>query len=294
MAAASIQNIRAARAQFGIGPKRVREKRLRLGQPPKKAEMEYRRALLALSAEVSGALELALFPLLEELEPQFVRKATDGQIVVTDGFAATLAEALAGVRSNLRDQDAIAKEMSERHISTTNAIQRKQFYGRLEKTAGVNLEGIVEEEGLTDLLEASAHNNAALIKSISTEYLEKVEGLVFRNTIVGATAKSLQEEILALGAITARRAKFIARDQTAKLNSAVNKSRQENLGITEFWWRSMRDGVRVRESHRKADKMSQQGRKFRWDTPPAVTGGHLPGEDFGCRCVGEAVIPGLD
>lgn len=256
--------------------------------------MEYRRALLALSAEVSGALELALFPLLEELEPQFVKKTSDGQIVVTDGFASELANALAGVRSNLRDQDAIAKEMSERHISTTNAAQRKQFYGRLEKTAGVNLEGIVEEEGLTDLLEASAHNNAALIKSISSEYLEKVEGLVFRNTIVGATAKSLQEEILALGDITARRARFIARDQTAKLNAAISKARQENLGITEYFWRSQRDGLRVRESHRKADKMSRGGHRFKWDTPPAVTGGNHPGEDYQCRCVAEAIIPGLD
>ncbi len=311
----SIQQIRAGRAQAGLGPRRVREKRLKLGQPPKRAEMEYRRQLVAISQEMAEAIEREIIPLLEELEPQFVKKTGDGRIIVADreivvpenfaeildhefavvdGFASVLATALAGIRSNLRDQDAIAKEMAARHISTTNAAQRKRYYQRLEKATGVNLEGIVEEEGLQDILELSSATNTNLITSIPNDQLAKVESLIFRNTLKGATALSLTEEIRKLADISEARAKFIARDQVAKLNAALTQARHENLGIFEYWWRSMRDGLRVRESHRKADKMSREGRKFRYDTPPAVTGGHAPGEDFGCRCVGEAVIPGLD
>jgi SPP1 gp7 family putative phage head morphogenesis protein len=293
VAAASIREIRANRARFGIGPRRVREKRLKLGQPPKRAEMEYRRQLVSVSREMSEAIEQALFPLLERLEPQFVKKAADSRIVVTDGFATELASAVAGIRSNRQDQDAIAKEMAQRHISTTNAAQRKRFYQRLEPTAGVNLEGVIEEEGLQDILELSSATNTNLITSIPNDQLAKVESLIFRNTLKGATARSLIEEIRSLADISEARAKLISRDQTSKLNAALNQARQENLGIETYLWRSQRDGLRVRESHRKADAMSRRGRQFRWDTPPAVTGGDHPGAAINCRCTAEAIIPGL-
>ena len=87
---------------------------------------------------------------------------------------------------------------------------------------------------------------------------------------------------MGLGKSTKKRAKLIARDQTQKVNAAVTQGRQSNLGVTEYIWRTSSD-ERVRESHK-----SKNGKRFRWDSPPADTG--HPGQDIQCRCVAEPVI----
>ena len=78
------------------------------------------------------------------------------------------------------------------------------------------------------------------------------------------------------------RAALIARDQTSKLTSDLNELRQTQAGVEEYDWSTSRD-ERVRKSHRE-----KEGRRFRWDNPPADTGN--PGDDVLCRCVGIGVI----
>ena len=55
------------------------------------------------------------------------------------------------------------------------------------------------------------------------------------------------------------------------------------MGISEYRWGTAGD-ERVRETHEAND-----GKVFRWDTPPAETG--HPGNDVQCRCTARPIIP---
>ncbi len=84
------------------------------------------------------------------------------------------------------------------------------------------------------------------------------------------------------------RAMLIARDQTTKLNGALNEIRQTEAGVTSYTWSTSLD-ERVRDEHSE-----REGEVFDWDSPPED--GH-PGEPIQCRCVAIPVVEefaGLD
>ena len=158
---------------------------------------------------------------------------------------------------------------------------KRRFFESLTKSFGVDIQTLIDDEGLTETLSASVEENVSLIKSIPEQYFEKVEQAVFRNLASGST-DGLLAEIQKIGDVTESRARLIARDQNSKLNSRLTKARQEALGVEEYRWVTAGD-ERVRKTHRDNNKQV-----FRWDSPPDETG--HPGEDIQCRCIAQPII----
>ncbi|MCI5060219.1 MAG: peptidoglycan-binding protein [Alphaproteobacteria bacterium] len=67
-----------------------------------------------------------------------------------------------------------------------------------------------------------------------------------------------------------------------RLNAELDNPVNFQLFKSKYIWRTVGDG-NVRHTH-----SAREGRTFSWDTPPE--GGH-PGEDFGCRCWAEPIVP---
>jgi len=163
-----------------------------------------------------------------------------------------------------------------------NQDNKRKFYKSLEDSIGINLSSIARNENLTDLLVAKTQENVALIRSIPEEYFKKIETIVYEGTTQGSKAGSMISQIRKAGKVSENKARLIARDQTSKLNSALNQQRQQNIGVEEYIWVTADDG-RVRENHD-----NKNGKIFRWDKPPADTG--HPGQDVNCRCVAQPII----
>ena len=129
-------------------------------------------------------------------------------------------------------------------------------------------------------------DNIALITSIPEKYFGRVEKTLTDGWTSGLRWESMVDQIAEDGHITENRAKLIARDQTAKMNSAFNQERQQQVGIEKYEWSTSED-ERVRDSHAELD-----GQVFDWDDPPIVDGEKVnPGEAIQCRCV---AIPYVD
>jgi SPP1 gp7 family putative phage head morphogenesis protein len=95
--------------------------------------------------------------------------------------------------------------------------------------------------------------------------------------------RGLPAEIEERFGVDAGRARFWARDQTSKFQSAVLQARAEAVGLDRYEWSTSGDES-VRATHAAND-----GETFSWDDPPAETG--HPGNDPNCRCV---AVPVLD
>lgn len=176
-----------------------------------------------------------------------------------------------------------AKDVSDRSdFAMKAALKKAGFTVKFRPTAAQR-----------DILKATVQVNTQLIKSIPAQFLGQVEGSVYRAVQVGGDLGKLTEELASHHAVTRRRAAFIARDQSAKATSALTRSRQLELGITQARWVHSAGGKEPRVSHVKAGR---EGVVFDvskgWYDPDVGEFIH-PGQLINCRCVSRSIIPGL-
>lgn len=249
-----------------------KQKQVRTAKAPRSAEVKYRNTLYALVERLKRDTNTIVVPLLKQLEADYVN----------DAYAKTLSEAFDRLRNGYINIDKNARVISESFTQDVDNHQKQRFYVAMEEAVGVNLQSVIQRDNVEDVLVSMTRSNVALIRSIPEEYFKKIESMIWTNVTQGTKSTSMIKELQKIGNVTEKRARLIARDQTAKLNSALNQQRQQNLGIEEYVWRTSGDGDRVRETHRE-----NNGKTFRWDDPPET--GH-PGEDIQCRCVAIPII----
>ena len=262
------------RLNLELNKKNRTEKKKKVGlvKNPEGPEVKYRKWLQGLVKRLATDTKEQILPLLKRLEPDYVN----------DAYAQTLEQAFNRLRRGYEDIGRNASIVSNSFTNDVNNVNKTRFYKAMEGAVGVDLKNIVQGEGLENIMFATNKENVSLIKSIPEEYFKRIESIVFTGTIQGRNATSMIQQISKAGGISDRRARVIARDQSSKLNSALNQQRSQNLGIEEYIWRTAKDD-RVRASHK-----SKNGKVFRWDNPPKDTG--HPGQDIQCRCVAQAII----
>lgn len=193
-------------------------------------------------------------------------------------------------------EEEIGEEMA-RSLAGTNLNDLSRWNRRrVEANAKRVLEIVpyVPDTRLGDIASQFLNQNANLITSMVQEGINKTETLVNVAFQQGKRAEVLSNEVFNLisphktSNIRAR-ANLIARDQIAKLNGQLTRTRQTDLGVSRYIWRTMGD-ARVRDEHQDLN-----GKIFSWDSPPDV--GH-PGDDYQCRCYADPVlsdlVPGME
>ena len=178
----------------------------------------------------------------------------------------------------------LLRSQLERLAHLTRKLTIREWKRVVSKTLGIDLTddkylGEFYEKALKEWTEL----NVDLIKSIPKNSLGEMEDIVLEGVKTGKTAKSVLQDIQHTYGVSRNKAKFLARDQMAKLNSNIAQMQQTNAGVEEYIWSSSGDG-RVRDRHKELD-----GKKFKWSEPPIVdkkTGRRAhPGQDYQCRCV---------
>lgn len=202
------------------------------------------------------------------------------------GFQAISAKALMKVLEKYEksDRTSQAENIANGFVSRGDAQNHVEVSTNLKNQTGIDLSAYLRNSpNIAERVNTLTAGNVQLIKSIRSQYLDKVQNAVMQAMVKGTLNKDLAAQIKDLGKTTEKRAMFIARDQSSKLNAALTQARHEEVGIKKYMWSTSGD-ERVRESHAEKD-----GQIFEYANPPADTG--HPGHDFNCRCV---QIPVLD
>lgn len=142
-------------------------------------------------------------------------------------------------------------------------------------------------------------DNVDLIKTVPNDMLGKMKETIEYGYSKGLSASDIGSLIQQNYSMSKRHAKFIARDQMAKLSANITRKEHEDAGVSRYKW-STSDDERVRPGHSILD-----GKIFEYNNPPEIMewrqnkyGGYWvntgrrcnPGEDFNCRCVGIPVF----
>lgn len=184
--------------------------------------------------------------------------------------------------------DALAKTLSRRMTDRVLTHSDSALANGLRST-GFTVK-FTMTPAMKNAYEAVIGEQVGLIKSIASQHLTEVEGLVMRSVARGRDLGTLTKELQSRYGVTKRRAALIARDQSNKATTTLQAARQQDIGITEGTWRHSHGGKVPRPSHVKAD-----GTTFKLDKGLYLDGEWvMPGELINCRCGWTPVLPGFD
>lgn len=173
------------------------------------------------------------------------------------------------------------------------------FAYRSEKTTDAALTSAMNAAGLTvkftrsrienDVVQALIAENVGLIKSIPAQYLQDVNGIVQRGVAAGRDISQITEELTRRYAITRRRARLIARDQTNKASEAIKRVRAKELGVTEAIWVHVPGVKTSRRTHQAMNGKRYVIAEGLYDS--AVGRKVQPAELVCCQCTCRYVVP---
>lgn len=238
-----------------------------------RAEIQYNQVLQRLINEVRQDINRELAPVIEARAPEYVQ----------DSWG----EDIQGAHDRLVQKwtSPAVVQLSQRIASgfvsvTLAAIDRKN-----KRSFGIDV--LQHSPRLRTAMQAASIQNANLITSIPERYLRDVSNTVFSNMRIGLLPREIAKRIEDDYGVAQRRARFIARDQTAKVNGELNKQRQIDAGYEFFEWEDS-DDERVRSSHHRiaTTDVGYGPGIYRWDDLPTNERGERvqPGSDYQCRC----------
>lgn len=165
------------------------------------------------------------------------------------------------------------------------STQSKFLYCLLIDDIKQNHEAMINDQIIT---------NASLIRTLPNDVAEKVVKNIAEEAIKGKRARPI-EKIIKQDTDKHSRAsaRLIARTEVAKTQSAITKSRAQNLDMNWYVWRTALDGDRVRKSHRL-----MEGVIVNWNDPPSPeelageqsVGHYHAGNIWNCRCYSEVLL----
>ncbi len=209
-----------------------------------------------------------------------------------------LAQASAAAQA-LAYADQVAKKYTAMQVAgiPIEEIQREldriegQHRDRVKRTfrtaLGVDIGPYISKASVRGYMERRVSQNVDLIKTIPTTAHDNLK----KDILKTFTDKPFdQRELMGLlqnnyksSGYNVRR---LTRDQNSKMIGQLNQLRQQEIGVARYRWLTA-DDQRVRPTHQ-----ANNGRMFRWDSPPKDTG--HPGNDIQCRCVASAVLSKSD
>lgn len=189
----------------------------------------------------------------------------------------------------------LARNLAGRVVNRINQTSKRNLDASLRSlSGGLTIKTPKMPATMLSELQAATRVNVGLIKSIQSQYHEKVFQAVMNNVgnaeAIKGAAEKLVSQTYHIGETVSERAAFIARDQTSKLTTATNASRMKSAGVTRFRWRHSGGSYDPRKLH-----LGYDGQEFDIDNPPVIderTGERgLPGQAINCRCY---MVPVID
>lgn len=130
--------------------------------------------------------------------------------------------------------------------------------------------------------------NTSLIRNVSEDMRSRISNVFFAGFREGTPPRELGRKIAEVSGIGRRRANNIAADQTVKLSAALDRARQEEMGLEEWVWRSSHK-VNYRPEHLARDgkhyaSTAAEAKRTGLRAPPA----DMPGDLIRCGCTRQA------
>ncbi|AUR88346.1 head morphogenesis domain protein [Vibrio phage 1.112.O._10N.286.46.B11] len=211
----------------------MKKRSLKAVRPSDQIESEYRSYMQALVKEMANEVKVGLLPIIKRNKSSYVKDSwADDVTSFFDVFRAKWSSFL--FRNKVRTD-------IQRPLSMVESNTTAQFLKNMNKAVGVDVSGMLKSEGIEAVMTSALQENVTLVTSLPDEYLKRIESIVYSGMQQGRYPTAIAKDLQEATGISWRRAKLIARDQVAKINSAVDSERSQNLGIEYYRWSTSND-----------------------------------------------------
>lgn len=261
------------------------EKQPRIG-PPIYAnhgiEASYRKRLDCLVDEMNRSILYWLTARWRDSPPQ---------LAVDESWDSKLRRTMRSLNRRWQDRfDDVAGEWAKRFADQVTRHTTGRMQDVLTK-GGVPTVEFRMTAATRQIVNAVTQENVSLIKSIASEHLSAVNGIVMRSVSTGRDLGTLAKELEARFEVPKKRAALIALSQNNMATAAITRSRQVESGITTAVWVHSDAGKVPRPEHVKWAGKPYDVAKGMWsDVDKAWV---WPGTPIQCRCFSRPVLPGF-
>lgn len=196
-----------------------------------------------------------------------------------------------------RRAESTSLSMATAFVSAADQQNKVALERSIASAFSVDFASVIDGPEIAADLQMAINTNVRLITKMTDEHFDLIGQAVLDNYrgVPLPENLSLTERLQKIGGISKNRAKFIARDQTAKLTGDLNQLRQADNGIEEYIWKTARDqlvvgtpgGTYPKGTQGHGNHYAREGKVFKWSEPPSD--GH-PGRAFSCRCYAAPVL----
>lgn len=245
-------------------------------------ENSYRKALIKLLNQISDEVNQVLVTEFRK------RAAQEKAQMAMDGIVDWVAHVVDYLASKWSDNlDRLAPEIAEAFVSKTVTNYESLLKTHMRK-AGFTVRFQITPYQ-REALQATIETNVGEIKSIASQYLERVQKQVWQCVTSGYDLSGLATELEKNYDISKRRAELIARDQGAKAHAVIECAKRQELGITKAIWLHSHRSKKPRQSHLQAN-----GKVFEVSKGMYLDGEWVqPGMLINCRCGSKSIIDGI-
>lgn len=247
-------------------------------RPPIALERAYHRKIRKLLREMNESLYDNLRQVYREIEPQVVGDGALGDVQTR------IRRLVAEWEKRFDDEAYFLAEwfgnQSREYVARN--LQQQMRKSKLAQ-AGFDLKFSYMSQREKDAFGAIVAENVNLIKSIASQHLTNVTGVVLRGIETGHDLSTVTKSLKESFGVSERRAAMIARDQTNKSTSNLSRARLLVYGVEKGKWMHTSAGKTYRHSHVEMDGEIYDLNRGCYD--PDYGGYIQPAELVNCHCV---------
>jgi len=128
-------------------------------------------------------------------------------------------------------------------LSLAEAKSTKKFVDDINDKIGVDYTKEIKRTKLVSYMKAKTLENANLITNMSQTNIKAAQTIITDGVNNGVHPSALVKDLQKQLNIGKKRAKIIARDQVAKIDSQVARKRSSQVGVKLFYWSSAKDDL---------------------------------------------------
>lgn len=197
---------------------------------PSDVERYYRTQLRSLVRAIRKEVDREVMPILSETKEEYTADSRPTMDSWIDRIKSALARIIDRFSSDA--YESMYENVATTYVRRMDASVTGETVRSVERAVGVDIRPMMSS--MSDYIESSIAQNVALIKSIPDQYLKDVQTLVYQGTADGLTPSAIAKRLTEETDVSDRRAKMIARDQSAKITSQITQRRQEDAGIRYY------------------------------------------------------------
>jgi len=188
-----------------------------------------------------------------------------------------------GILTMRRKAEQMASQVRQRAVLS--------FQDDMQKILGDQFTAGVNYSNLEPFVKQTVRRNVSLIKSISSDYYDDIERIIYEGIRTGAGITAIRNKLDNALERASGRTQTVALDQVGSLKGSLTRKMHIDAGLELFsWWGILDD--KIRDKHLQIASNGPFGEEYyRWSDPPR---GIIPGEEYNCRCHAAPVPQGVE